>query len=211
MNHDQRDRIIKRHRHSLWMYGQGPQALYWENSAVQTLRFDTLLSCGIRSGDSVLDVGCGLADLYPYMKGKGIDVDYTGIDLSPDLIDAARARAPDLSLYQGDLFDFNPVDQAYDWVLLSGALNEPLQDEGAYVHAMLPRLYAACRKGLAFNLLNADFEWTAQQRCILQAYRPVEIMARLDRLSSLTRLSVDYLDVDASYFVWREEPAQPRS
>ena len=211
MNNEQRDRIIKRHRHSVWMYGQGPQALFWENRRVQELRFDILLRCGVKAGDSVLDVGCGFADLYHYMENRGLDVDYTGIDLSPDMIDAATMRAPDLKLYAGDMFDFNPPEQAYDWVLLSGALNEPLQDDGAYVQAMLPRLYAACRKGMAFNLLNAEYAWSGQQLCTLQAYRPGEIMAGLGLLSPFTHLCVGYMDVDASYLVWRNEQDQPRS
>lgn len=206
MKEEQRERIIKRHHHSIWMYGHSHQALYWESREVQELRFEVLLSCGIESGDSVLDVGCGFADLYHYMQGKGLEVDYTGIDLSPDMIAAAKARAPDLKLFQGDLFDFDPPPQAYDWVLLSGALNEPLQDDGAYVQAMLPRLYDSSRQGLAFNLLNGDYAWSERDLYILQAYPPYGIMAQLNRLSPHSRLRTDYLAVDASYFVWRAAP-----
>jgi len=202
----QRQRIIKRHHHSIWMHGHTPQALYWENSAVQEIRFDVLLACGVASGDSVLDVGCGFADLYYYMKRAGIAVDYTGIDFSSDMIEAAESRAlslPSLQLSQGDLFDFDPPQKSYDWVLLSGALNEPLEDNGVYLQAMLPRLYSTCRKGLAFNLLNDDYAWTERERYMLQAYKPADIMAQLNALSRHTELRVDYLDVDASYFAWR--------
>jgi len=209
MNDEQRDRIIKRHHHSVWMYGQTPQALYWENREVQECRFEVLLDCGVKTGDSVLDVGCGFADLYYYMQSKGLEIDYTGIDLSPDMIAAARGRAPTLNLYQGDLFDLDPAVQSYDWVLLSGALNEPLQDEGAYLQVMLARLYLVCRKGVAFNLLDADYAWTEQQLCTLQAYDPDEIMVQLAALSDFTDLRRDYLDVDASYFIWRAKQHQP--
>jgi SAM-dependent methyltransferase len=209
MQEEQRQRIIKRHSHSIWLYGHSPQALYWESREVQDLRFDVLLECGIESGDSVLDVGCGFADLYHYMRAKGLEVDYTGIDLSPDMIEAAWGRAPELNLFQGDLFDFDPPPQAYDWVVLSGALNEPLQDDGTYLRAMLPRLFSSCRKGLAFNLLNGDYAWSEQQRYSLQAYDPSGIMAQLDTLSPYTRLRTDYLEVDAAYFVWREQRFMP--
>jgi SAM-dependent methyltransferase len=210
MKEEQRQRIIKRHSHSIWLYGHGPQALYWESREVQELRFEVLLECGIESGDSVLDVGCGFADLYHYIRGKGLAVDYTGIDLSPDMIEAARGRSPELTLFQGDLFDFDPPPQGYDWVLLSGALNEPLQDDGAYVRVMLPRLFTACRKGLALNLLNGDYAWSEQQGYSLQAYPPAEIVAHLNTLSPYTRLRTDYLEVDASYFAWREPGFRPQ-
>ncbi|SFK97297.1 Methyltransferase domain-containing protein [Mesorhizobium albiziae] len=42
----------------------------------------------IRSGDRVLDVGCGPADILAFLP----QVDYLGIDYSEDYIDAARRR-----------------------------------------------------------------------------------------------------------------------
>lgn len=209
MKKNQRERIIKRHTHSIMMYGHDPQALYWANREVQELRFDVLLSCGVQRGDSVLDVGCGFADLYHYMRNQGLDVDYTGLDLSPDMIEAARDRSPELPLFQGELFDFNPPEQSYDWVLLSGALNEPLKDDGLYVREMLPRLYATCRKGLAFNLLNGDHAWTERERYSLHAYKPDEIIQQINVLSAYTKLRTDYLQTDASYFVWRNKESSP--
>ncbi|MDH5258037.1 MAG: class I SAM-dependent methyltransferase [Gammaproteobacteria bacterium] len=206
---EQRERIIKRHHHSIWMHGKSPQALYWENSEVQQLRFDVLLGCGVSEGDSVLDVGCGFADLYRHMQNNGIDVDYTGLDLSPDMIDKAKEITPTLKLVQGDLFDFDPPEQGYDWVLLSGALNEPLQDEGRYLSVMIPRLYACCKKGLAFNLLNADHNWPARDLYMLQPYKPGEVLAQLNALSPYVTHRTDYMEVDASYFIWRDKKYRP--
>ncbi len=210
MKVEQRERIIKRHHHSIWMHGNNPLALYWESREVQEIRFEVLLGCGVKTGDSVLDVGSGFSDLFHFMKTKGLEIDYSGIDLSPDMIEIALGRTPALSLFQGDLFDFDPPEKSYDWVLLSGALNEPLQDKGAYLRAILPRLYSTCRKGLAFNLLNDDYDWTEQERFMLQAWKPDEIMAQLNTLSEHTLMRADYLNTDASYFVWRERQYMPK-
>lgn len=207
VNH--RKRIINRHRHSVWLHGYQPQALYWENRAVQEQRFEVLLACGMQSGDSVLDVGCGFADFYHFAKVNAMNIDYSGLDLSPDMIAGAQAQAPELDLYCGDLFDFNPADQAYDWVILSGALNEPLQDEAAYLREILPRLFAACRKGIAFNLLNAAYDWQAQQLYTLQPYVIDEVMAILQGLSPYRVYRDDYLASDVSYFVWRDMALVP--
>jgi len=211
MKADQRKRIIARHRHSIWLHGCSPQALYWENQQVQELRFEVLLDCGLAAGDSVLDVGCGFGDLYYYLKARELEVDYTGIDLSPDMIEAAQARTPQAQWAVGDLFDFDPKPQAYDWVMLSGALNEPLQDSGEYLQAILPRLYQTCRKGLALNLLNADYAWAPGQLYTLQPYCPDDVMALLSTLSPYTRLRLDYLPLDASYFIWRDPAFMPTS
>ena len=209
MKKDQRERIIKRHRHSVWMHGHSPQALYWADKEVQIVRFDVLLGCGVQSGDSVLDVGCGFSDLYAHMNSKGLDVEYTGIDLSPDMIDKAKELFPNVNFFQGDLFDFDPPEKSYDWVLLSGAMNEPLQDDGEYLQQMLPKLFASCKKGLAFNLLNDDYGWSARELYTLQAYKPGEVLEKLNLLSDVTAFRADYLDVDASFFAWRDQAYQP--
>lgn len=208
MKKNQRERIIKRHAHSIHMYGHSPQALYWGSREVQELRFEVLLGCGVKSGDSVLDVGCGFADLYHYMGHLGLDVDYSGLDLSPDMIEAAAARSPELKLFQGELFDLNPPEQSYDWVILSGAMNEPLKDDGIYVKEMLPRLYATCRKGLAFNLLNGDYPWTEREQYTLQAYKPDMILKEITKLTPYNRCRTDYLETDASFFLWRDKDYQ---
>lgn len=205
MDENQRLRIIKRHSHSIWLYGHCPQALYWKGSEGQELRFDILLECGVKSGDTVLDVGCGFADLYHYMKKKGLEVDYTGIDLSPDVLAAAKGKGPSLNFFEGDLFDLDPADQSFDWVFLSGSLNEPLKDNGAYVQAILPRMYASCTKGMAFNMLNSEYAWSEQQLHTLQPYDPTEIMAQLNKLSPHTQIRKDYLEDDATFFVWRDK------
>ncbi len=207
MDDTQRERIINRHRHSIWMYGHKPQALYWENREVQELRFSVLLECGVQSGDSVLDVGCGFADLYHFMRAQGLETEYSGLDLSPDMVEAANRRSPELNLFAGDLFDFDPPEQCFDWVLLSGALNEPLGDNGEYLRTILPRLFASCRKGLAFNLLNAEYDWAEHQLTTLQPYIPDEVMALLNELTPHTKIRQGYLPVDISYFAWREAPA----
>lgn len=205
----QRQRIVARHKSSLYQHGMDPRALFWQDEQVQQLRFDILLECGIQSGDSVLDVGCGFADLYRYMQAKGLDVAYTGIDLSPDLLEAARQRDPSLAIATGDIFDFNPHAQSYDWVLMSGALNEPLQDNGDYLRRCLPRFYDSARKGVAFNLLNADYPWSERALFHLQPYHPAEIVKQVQALSDHYAVRDGYLETDVSYFIWRDESVVP--
>ena len=100
MDEKQREGIIQRHHHSVWLYDYSPQALFWENRRVQELRFDVLLTSGIQTGESVLDVGCGFADFYHYMLARDLQTNYAGIDLSSNMIQAAREKAPELTLFE---------------------------------------------------------------------------------------------------------------
>jgi len=155
MKKEQRKRIVDRHRDSLKRHGYHPNALYWSSREIQEIRFRVLADIGIQSGDSVLDVGCGFADFNSWIEQTGRAVQYTGIDLSPELISVAQQKHPEAQFYCGELFDFHFEPGAFDWVILSGALNEQLHDDSAYAYRVIERMYELCRKGVAFNMLDA--------------------------------------------------------
>jgi len=60
-----------------------------------------LALCPITRGQQVLDLGCGPGDLSAELAVRGVAV--TGIDHDPELLAAARTRAPDVHFEQQDL------------------------------------------------------------------------------------------------------------
>jgi 2-polyprenyl-3-methyl-5-hydroxy-6-metoxy-1,4-benzoquinol methylase len=98
-----RDRAEVSHffNESLRQYGYDPQSLGWI-PGTQEARFRVLTAIGDLEGCSVLDVGCGFGDLYEYLCRNGVNVDYTGVDLSPDLLEIARQRHPDVRFISAD-------------------------------------------------------------------------------------------------------------
>ncbi len=157
MKKEQRKRIVDRHRDSLTRHGYHPNALYWSSREIQEIRFEVLAGIGITVGGSVLDVGCGFGDFKDWFEKQGRELDYTGIDLSPDLLAEARKRHPDAAFMEGDLFDMGFRQASFDWVVLSGALNEQLHDDSAYAFLVIGQMYRLCRKGMAFNMLDARY------------------------------------------------------
>lgn len=74
------------------------------------------------SFESVLDVGCGFGRVGASIMRRWPGVDYTGVDVSPDLIEGARKRlGPEARLIIGDLATFD-TDQQYDLVLAVSVL-----------------------------------------------------------------------------------------
>ncbi|MDQ6992213.1 MAG: class I SAM-dependent methyltransferase [Mariprofundus sp.] len=154
MKKEQRQRIVDRHRDSLKRHGYHPNALYWSSIEIQQLRFKILAAVGMKEADSLLDVGCGFADFKSWLEGEGTAVKYTGVDLSPDLLRVAQQKHPDAALLCGELLDFSFAANAFDWVALSGAMNEQLHDDGDYARKMIAQMYHISRKGIAFNMLD---------------------------------------------------------
>ena len=60
-------------------HGVSSRALDWSGPESQRLRFSMLTEIGLRSGHSVLDVGCGEGDLLAWLREQSIAVDYTGL------------------------------------------------------------------------------------------------------------------------------------
>ena len=56
--------------------------LGWENQEAQELRFKVLERV-IFPHASILDVGCGLGNLYDYLRNRGYNFGYTGVDILP--------------------------------------------------------------------------------------------------------------------------------
>ena len=188
-------RIIARHRDSLNRYGYSPQALYWSSRAIQELRFKALAAIGIQTGDSVLDVGCGFGDFKTWAAQCGIVTEYSGVDLSTDLLEIARQRHGEAGFYCGELLELDFAPHAFDWTVLSGVLNEQLGDKGAYARKIIARMQQLSRKGTAFNLLSCRDEWT-RTRPDLQSFDPQQILAYCRGLGADCLLIDDYLAND---------------
>ncbi|KRA25778.1 hypothetical protein ASD65_16115 [Microbacterium sp. Root61] len=66
---------------------------------------------------AVLDAGCGTGRMIGHLHSLGGDLTVTGVDLSPAMLDRARAAHPDTVLLEGELARL-PVDDAqFDGVL----------------------------------------------------------------------------------------------
>jgi len=196
-----RRRMIERHQRSHASFGYSPESLSWASRGVQKVRFKVLSEIGIAAHDSLLDVGCGFADLYSWLSGHELPVAYTGIDLSPEILATAKQINPELALLHGELFDFDWPPGSFDWVVLSGTLNWELKDEGAYARRVIRRMFGLCRKGVAFNLLDRN-DFDAAMLNEMTAFEPQEVLAFCRQLSADCRLRNDYLAGDFTIYIY---------
>ena len=211
LSEKQRLRIQSRHKSSIAFYGYKPQALYWSSQEIQFIRFKKLSEILPRNQDcSILDVGCGFGDLKAYLQQQGFDIDYTGIDLSEDMVRSAGFQYPSINVKQGDLFDFNPAEKQFDFVLLSGALNEVVETEiegtaeqkGRYAKAVIRKMYDSCKQGVAFNLLDNRNAWVAS-RPDLQSFQPDDIADYCQTFAGNVSWQDGYVDNDFTVFLYR--------
>ncbi|UCD85434.1 MAG: methyltransferase domain-containing protein, partial [Deltaproteobacteria bacterium] len=86
-------------------YRDSPWSLAWNSQESQELRYrilsqiDQFTPKKIGRGTSLLDLGCGLGHLVDFLEKNGMEVSYTGIDIIPEFIAAAKKRRPEDEFY----------------------------------------------------------------------------------------------------------------
>lgn len=156
MNPIDRATILHYHRHRIAAFGAGTRALGWRGEPSQHKRFEVIAAAADFTGATVLDVGCGRADLKAYLDERFDGVRYLGVDQMPEFIAAARdrhAHCPRTALYCADFSTAQlPVS---DVVVASGALGYRCAEPDFHFH-MIRRMWAVCAGVLVFNCLDAQ-------------------------------------------------------
>lgn len=135
-------------------HGATAQGVDWNSPESQALRFGQLLKvCDLEAGPfSLNDYGCGYGALFRYLHEHGLAGTYCGFDISPAMIEKARALHPEATFVSE-----RARLQAADYTVASGLFNVRQQtDEAtwtAYVVETLHDLAALSRRGFSFNVL----------------------------------------------------------
>jgi SAM-dependent methyltransferase len=101
-------------------------------------------------GGPVLDAGCGTGRVAVELARRGVSV--TGVDVDPQMLDAARSKAPDMTWLEGDLSRLR-LDPAFPLVVAAG--NVMIFVERGRVGAVVANLAGALVAG---GLLVAGFQ-----------------------------------------------------
>ena len=191
--------IFKFHRYFSRQFEQGDvRNLGWLNADSQQLRFNMLSKLANFDNCSVLDAGCGYADLCGYLKNKYPTCRYHGIDQIPEFILKAVqdfSNMPDVVFFQGDIETASlPI---LDYTLASGLLSYK-NSNPLYVFEMIQKLFIGCRLGLAFNMLSEKQE----DNSLLNAYDKNMIFSFCKTITPNCILHDDYFENDFTVFMY---------
>jgi SAM-dependent methyltransferase len=139
-------------------HGASHWGVDWNSTESQELRFEQLLKVVDTGAPFTLnDYGCGYGALAGYLEQRDASFEYTGFDLSPDMIEHARSLYGDrperrFTISAGEL-------AAADFTVASGIFNVRVGvDEDrwrAYVEETIESLARLSRRGFAFNMLTS--------------------------------------------------------
>ncbi len=172
-------------------YGYSHKTVGWGSEKDQILRFDMLCRGLDLRGKSILDVGCGLGDLVPYLEAhtKG-DFSYTGVDIAPSFIESAQEKFNESNVqFICNEMTSLPEDKQYDVTLLSGALSYRIDDNIAYTEYVLAKLLRITRETVAVNFLSSYVDYEAEKNF---HYSPEDMFSYAKKLTPWVSIYHDY-------------------
>lgn len=198
MNPSDHKRMLNFYENSFSIYGNDPRSVHWSNEGSQSLRFEILNGIADLSNKKILDVGCGLGDMYKFFLKKEIDVDYTGIDIVPAFIDRARMRFPETQFI---LSNVENLTEEYDYILASGSFNFTVENAKTYYFSMMRNIWEHTRVGFAFNMLNIE---SHRSDDTYTAYDKNEVVTFCKTLTSHVVVVDDYLPWDFTIYLYKK-------
>jgi SAM-dependent methyltransferase len=151
------DLEIRLHYQNLYKkYGDSSGSVQYSSLETQNKRFDILTGIGDLEGKRILDFGCGLGHLGEYLRNKGLDCDYNGVDIVPEFINACKQKFSKGVF--GTLEDLSC--ERFDYVFISGVFNNRMKDNAQFLQSHIKSLFELSKMGLAFNMMSkyVDYE-----------------------------------------------------
>ena len=159
--------LVAHYESCLRAHGDNHRGVDWPNAEDARTRYRVMLDVIRDNGHSpvrLLDLGCGASHLYQYLQEvHRDDVNYAGLDLSPEFIRLCRTKYPERTYYCLDILDAAEEVPGFDYVVMNGVFTEKCSlsfgEMWDYVQAMLMRTFAIASAGLAFNVMSKQVDW----------------------------------------------------
>ena len=170
-----------------------PECVGWLDGSENVLiRNQKIYEAGIGDNDSVLDIGCGVAHLYEFLKMGGWNGKYLGIDPNKKAIDMIDENINTMHGTIEDLPDF----MKYDWVIASGVFNLGLTENLTF--SIIHNMISHANKGIIFNMLQAPYPDSKYE-----AYYPDYVKNKLLKYENdKIEIIEDYMGDDAEFTVY---------
>ncbi|MFN4216055.1 MAG: class I SAM-dependent methyltransferase [Brevinematales bacterium] len=183
---------LREHYLPLLSFPEEYAKLDWEDEYSHQKRFAVLFEFVDLQKKKLLDVGCGVGSLYRYLKRLGIDCEYTGIDVLPEMIELARKYSPEGNFLCGDPFEKNWFfPQSFDVVYASGIFNLDVGKGKSFLFEAVQQMEKWAKETLVFNALHCRSH-CPEERYVY--YDPEEVLSFLrSRYSYKITLVDEYL------------------
>jgi SAM-dependent methyltransferase len=210
MNRSGYQTIIDHYEACLARHGDSHLGVDWPNRRDAETRYRVMLGVIAAPRDmpvTLLDFGCGAAHLCEHLQREGWDnVDYIGLDASPQFVELCRRKFPRLPFHAVDVLADDAPLPAADYVVMNGVLTEKrglsFDDMQQFMERLLVRVFAAARMGLAFNVMSKHVDWEREDLFHVPYDTLADFLKR--RVSRHFQFRADYGLYEYTTYVYRD-------
>ena len=189
--------IINRYSKRFKQFGYNPKTLGWDNKRNQNFRFKNFFENININNPTILDVGCGFADLYQYAIKKKIKIkSYTGIDINKNLISVAKSKYPNCNFIEGNIIT-KKISKNFDLVCLIGFINFKLNKLNNFEFAkkIIKKSFQITNKVLVVDMLSTLIDSNYTKENFVNYYNPYDVVRFASKLSPHFKLIHNYKSI----------------
>jgi len=194
------DKVRKFFDGELEKHGATHEATNWGSQASQYRRFEILSETGGLKGKSILDVGCGLGEFYRFLKKEFKTVDYTGIDISEEMVAGASKLFRGVKFETRDILKISGSDK-YDYAFASGTFNVKFKGNEKFMKCAIERMFDLSKEAAAISMLSKYADFLDD---FYYYYDPEKIFAFCKTLCKKVVLRHDYMPHDFTIVLYKD-------
>lgn len=201
--HDVDVKLRDRYSTRLNQFGCDPKTLGWDTREHQFYRFDVALEQLPKKEFSITDVGCGFADFKTCLDSAGVDAQYSGVDINPDLIIEAKKRYPDVAFSVENILETDYQRPRSDWVSAFGVLNFRFAEfsNEDFARQFIERAFSLAGEGLIVDMLSSCYCEDYPVEDFVYYYNPARMLEFALSLTPHVRLIHDYAAIPQREFM----------
>lgn len=138
-------------------HGESSKALHWTSYKSVAARYRQLVNDLELDNKSILDAGCGMGDLLPYIYAKTTNFQYLGVDITPEFINIAKRRYYGHEFQVADPFG-GEFTKRFDVIVSSGVLNSNKPNWLEERKRMIRQLFELSNEAVSFNMAGGLME-----------------------------------------------------
>jgi SAM-dependent methyltransferase len=184
--------LIDRYSRRFEQHGVDPRTLNVGDLEKYTQQHAIHASIGRLDGAVILDIGCGLANFYEFVKTRCVRVHYIGYDVVEPFVEANSKRFPDAKFRLTDVTRDSIIDRC-DYVVMCQVFNNKYSeaDNIAVVEGVMRKAFDSADKGLSIDMLST---YVSRMEDHLFYYSPEQMFAFAKTLTPYVTLLHAYLD-----------------
>jgi hypothetical protein len=200
---------IAAYQENFILHGNTPKGTFQNNILTQEERFkqliDPLLSLK-PEGFSLCDIGSGICDLHKYLVNNGVNHEYTGIEIVPEMVAYAKHTYPAISVLNTDFLQ-DSFSQNFDFFVVSGTFNIPgdvkTDEWEEFIYKVVYKMFSLAKIGISFNSLTTYSTFKDDSLFYL---KPEDMFSFIQKnLSRFCHINTGYPLYEVSYTVLKKD------